>query len=155
MQNLYKTFFSCAFTNSLLVRNMKLSKRYRKCLEDIEEYPHGYTVINNSPKLESDALRVSTNIFAENSSISKFPLFYPAWLNYLSANYMTQMINEKIYICIRHKIDFAKYTADYLKGSSFLRRRVVLFDRRLILRAIVASGPSPRLRRLRGTLKKD
>ena len=57
---------------------MKLSKRYKKCLEDVEKHPHGYTVINNSPKLESDALRVSTNIFAENPAIANYALFYPA-----------------------------------------------------------------------------
>ena len=66
-----------ANTNPLLVRNMKLTKRYKKCLEDIEEFPHGYTVINNSPLLECESLRVSTNIFGENKQISNFPIFYP------------------------------------------------------------------------------
>ena len=56
---------------------MKLSKRYKACLNDIESHPHGYCVINNSPKLESPDLRVQTNIFAENPDIANFPLFYP------------------------------------------------------------------------------
>ena len=69
-------YFSDANTNPYLVRQMKLSKRYKKCLEDIEEYPHGYTVINNSPLLECESLRVSTNIFSENKELSNFPIFY-------------------------------------------------------------------------------
>ena len=56
---------------------MKLSKRYKNCLEDIGDQPHGYVVINNSPKLETPDLRVQTNIFGENPAIAKFPLFYP------------------------------------------------------------------------------
>ena len=56
---------------------MKLTKRYKKALEDTEEFPHGYTVINNSPLLESESLRVSTNIFGENKKIANFPIFYP------------------------------------------------------------------------------
>ena len=70
-------YYSDANTNSCLVRNMKLSKRYKACLEDIEEFPHGYVVINNSPKLESPDLRVQTNIFGENPAIANYPLFYP------------------------------------------------------------------------------
>ena len=72
-----RSISSDANTNPYLIRNMKLSKRYKKCLEDIEEFPHGYTVINNSPLLESESLRVSTNIFGENKRISNFPIFYP------------------------------------------------------------------------------
>ena len=66
-----------ANTNSTLVRRMKLSKRYKACQDDIEKHPHSYCVINNSPKLESENLRVQTNIFSENPAISIFPLFYP------------------------------------------------------------------------------
>ena len=70
-------YFRDANTNNYLVKNMKLTKRYKKCLEDIDDLPHGYTVINNSPLLESESLRVSTNIFGENEEISNFPMFYP------------------------------------------------------------------------------
>ena len=69
--------FRDANTNNYLVKNMKLTKRYKQCLEDTDEFPHGYTVINNSPLLESESLRVSTNIFGENKEISNFPMFYP------------------------------------------------------------------------------
>ena len=64
-------------TNSCLVRNMKLSKRYKACQDDIAKFPHGYCVINNSPKLESEDLRVQTNIFSENPALAQYPLFYP------------------------------------------------------------------------------
>ena len=71
-----KSNFGDAKTNSRLTSQLELRERYNRCLKLITPYAHGYCVINNSPFLESESLRVGTNIFGENPSIAPFPIFF-------------------------------------------------------------------------------
>ena len=47
-----------------------------KCAKEILPLKHGYCVINSSPYVSNEALRVSYNIFGEFKELGPFPLFY-------------------------------------------------------------------------------
>ena len=67
---------SDAKTNSRLTNQLELKSRYLNCLKDISHLQHGYCIINNSPFIESENLRVQTNIFGEFSQLGPFPIAY-------------------------------------------------------------------------------
>lgn len=55
---------------------MGLKDRYKKCMELVGKEKHAYCMINNSPHIEDEALRVGTNIFGNFGSVGKFPLYF-------------------------------------------------------------------------------
>ena len=74
--NIVLSNFGDAKTNSTLTSQLELKRRYLRCLKDSSTVPHGYCVINNSPFIENEGLRVQFNIFGEFENIGKFPVCY-------------------------------------------------------------------------------
>jgi hypothetical protein len=68
--------FGDAKTNTRLTTQLELKDRYKKCQKDLLPLKHGYCVINSSPFVSNEALRVSFNIFGEFKELGPFPLFY-------------------------------------------------------------------------------
>ena len=70
--------FGDAKINKMLTSQLELKKRYLKCLEDASLVTHGYCVINNSPFIRNEHLRVQFNIFGEFEEMGPFPILYTA-----------------------------------------------------------------------------
>ena len=68
--------FGDAKINKTLTSQLELKKRYLKCLEDASTVKHGYCVINNSPFINNEHMRVQFNIFGEFPEMGPYPLMY-------------------------------------------------------------------------------
>ena len=68
--------FGDALTNLRLWSQLDLKTRYKKCNRDSSITKYGYTVINNSPFVQNEKMRVSCNIFGEISKLGPFPRYY-------------------------------------------------------------------------------
>ena len=68
--------FGDALTNLRLCSQLDLKSRFKHCSRDANISKYGYTVINNSPYVQSEKMRVSCNIFGEIPKLGLFPRFY-------------------------------------------------------------------------------
>ena len=68
--------FGDALTNSRLCSQLDLKARFKRCSRDADVSKYGYTVINNSPYVQNERMRVSCNIFGEIRKLGPFPRFY-------------------------------------------------------------------------------
>lgn len=63
-------------TNNRLTNQMGLKERYVDCMSFIAKEKHAYCIINNSPHVDNEELRVQTNIFGEFTKILPFPILF-------------------------------------------------------------------------------
>ena len=87
---------------------MKLSKRYKACLEDIEEFPHGYVVINCSSRIPNERLRVCTSFYCENG----FPALYN-WNKLRIQNVSVSFIEQLLLSIGCRDSEPTRYASDY------------------------------------------